>query len=119
MRIKILAVLTFIWMAGIAFSQEQAPTATDVRVFRLDYVLKELEAGKVINSRAYATLLSTDTPGFPPAANVIRAGNKVPIPTGGAAGLQYQDVGVNIDSKFLKEMPNQLVLGITAEVSSV
>jgi hypothetical protein len=110
-------------MVGIGFSQDATQGAAkpreDVKVFRLDYVLKEVEGGKVINSRSYSTLLSTDTSGFPPQANVIRAGNKVPIPTGGAAGLQYQDVGVNIDSKFLKEMENQLVLGITAEVSSV
>jgi hypothetical protein len=109
--------LVVAWMTVVGFAQEATPPREEVKVFRLDYVLKELEGGKVINSRSYSTLLSSETAS--PQANRIRAGNKVPIPTGTAVGLQYQDVGVSIDSRFLKEAQNQLALNVVAEVSSV
>ena len=118
MRSKILSltVLAFIVSASPSFAQDASQPRDEFKVFRLDYVLKELEGGKVINSRGYSTLISTEQKN-----STIRSGNKVPVPSSAGSGFpfQYVDIGVNIDSLFVKEGPTQLGLYVSAEVSSV
>jgi hypothetical protein len=96
----------------LAQSASEAP-----KYFHLDFILKELESGKVINARSYSTTVSTGVTG----ASVIRSGNKVPISTGGAGpgSLTYLDVGVNIDCRAAKEIQDQLALNVSAEISGV
>jgi hypothetical protein len=87
------------------------------KFYHLDFVVKELESGKVINARSYSMTVSTAGTG----ASIIRSGNKVPISTGGAGpgSLTYLDIGVNIDCRAAKEIQDQLALSVSAEVSGV
>lgn len=89
--------------------------AEEQKYFHLDFVVKELESGKVINARAYAMTISTgDVGGF-----MIRTGNKVPVPTGSpGSAYTYIDVGVNIDCRSAHEVQDQLAMNIGAEISS-
>jgi hypothetical protein len=83
------------------------------KYYHLDFVVKELESGKVINARAYSMTISTgDTGGFS-----IRTGNKVPVSTG-SGNSTYVEVGVNIDCRAAKEIQDQLALNVAAEISS-
>lgn len=84
------------------------------KYFHLDFVVKELESGKVVNSRAYSTTISS--PGI---QSVIRSGSKVPVETGTKSGVTYIDVGVNIDCISAKEVQNGLALNVTADVSTI
>ena len=106
--------LSTIVMAGACLAQS---TAEELKYYRLDFVVKELESGKVINARSYSTTVSTGGTG----ASVIRSGNKVPISTGGAGpgSLTYLDIGVNIDSRAAREIQEQLALNVSAEISSI
>lgn len=85
-----------------------------VKYFHLDFVVKEVEDGHVVNSRNYSTTVNTD-PGTRPS---IRAGSKVSFPTSGSA-YQNFDVGVSIDCRDVQQMGSSLSLGIIAEVTSV
>jgi hypothetical protein len=97
--------------AGTCFAQT---AAEQPKYFRLNFVVKELEGGKVVNSRAYAMTISTGEGSF-----YMRTGNKVPIPAGGPGGsFTYVDVGVNIDCGSAKEIQGQLALHVVAEISS-
>ena len=95
--------------------------AAEPKYFHLDFVVKELEAGKTINSRAYTMTVSTDG-----GRTSVRSGNKVPVPTEQRHGpgapnntqFTYVDVGTNIDCWNSKEMQGQLTLWVIAEVSS-
>jgi len=103
--------LVYMVVVGTCFAQN----AAEPRFYRLDFVLKELEGGKIINTRAYATIISTGDGTF-----TVRNGNKVPVLTGGAGNTSqytYVDVGVNIDCRAAKEIQEQLALNVTAETS--
>jgi len=104
-------------LAGHAFGQGETakPAGEEAKYFHLDFVVKELENGKVTNSRAYAMTIATDNSG-----SSIRTGNKVPIPTssGSSSTFTYIDVGVNIDCRAAKQLGDQLALNVVAEVST-
>jgi len=113
-----LAFLFAAFLAGHAFAQGETakPAAEEPKYFHLDFVVKELENGKVTNSRAYAMTMSTGDVG----GSMIRTGNKVPIPTssGSSSNFTYIDVGVNIDCRSAKQVGDQLALNVAAEVST-
>ncbi|MFB3922051.1 MAG: hypothetical protein ACE145_10030 [Terriglobia bacterium] len=83
-----------------------------VSVYRFEYVIRELEDGKQINSRHY--MLSAR--GRQLAR--LRVGSQVPAPTGQQGQIQYQGVGINIDSR-LGEEGNGFLLYTAFESSSV
>jgi hypothetical protein len=98
--------------AGICAAQSD-----NVKYFHLDFVVKELEGGKVINARHYsATTVTGDH------SCTIRSGNKVPVQTGSSGPdsgqYTYVDVGVNIDCRAAKELDGSLALNVSAEISS-
>lgn len=107
LRFMTLLVLT---AAGYA----QTPEAN--RFYKLDFVVKEVEGAKVLNSRAYSTTVSTDAKS---GGCSIRTGNRVPTPTSAdTKQFTYIDVGVNFDCNAAHEVDNELALRLTAEVSS-
>jgi|SRR5579862_8114300 len=105
-----------IWMAGACFAQnDSARAAEPSKYFRLDFVVKEVEGGKTMNARHYATTIVTGTG----EASVIRTGSKLPIAVGGQdTQITYIDVGVSIDCRWAKETGGDLALNVTAEISS-
>lgn len=114
-------------MAGSMFAQkEDAKSEQPPRYYRLDFVVKEVEDGKVINGRSYSTIMQSGER----STAQIRTGNRVPVTmTGsGPSNVQYFDVGVNIDCRpapmeradFIQlESEGRLALNISAEVSSI
>jgi len=106
---------TFITIAALCFGSlamaqtETAKTpATPDKYYRLDFTVKELEAGKVVASHSYLTSMTANR-----RAGSIRSGEKVPFGNG-----NYQDVGTNIDCMDLKEDGEHLSLRVIAEISS-
>lgn len=104
-------------LAGACFAQDAAPT----KFYKLEFVVKEVEGTRVLNSRAYSVTASTDK-GLLERCQ-IRTGSKVPLPaTGpgvGAGQFTYLDVGVNIDCSSLKETQVGVSLQVTADISSL
>jgi len=101
--------------AGICPAQtENAKSAPEQpKYFHLEFVVKDLDGGKVINARHYSTTVMTGD-----RTCTIRSGNKVPIQAGGATGITYVDVGVNIDCHSANQIEGSLALNVTAEISS-
>jgi hypothetical protein len=92
------------------------PTASLNQHYRLDFIVKEVDAGKVINSRSYSMIIATDEHA------AIRTGTQVPFNVSTSPNTsQYTEVnvGVNIDCKSGKELNNQLTLQVKAEISSL
>lgn len=90
--------------------------APEPRYFHLDFVVKELDGGKTINSRAYAMTVSTDIE-----RTAVRSGNRVPVPSGartpGNTQFNFVDVGTNIDCWKVKEAGDRLTLMVTATMT--
>ena len=121
-RIRLAAAAgALLWTAGTCLAQGDAakPPTEAPKFFHLDFVVKELDAGKVINARHYSSITAAGDTGF--CSCTMRSGNKVPVTTEGAAGapvLTYIDVGVNIDCRAVKEIEGSLALNLTAEISN-
>jgi hypothetical protein len=97
-------------VAGTCFAQNEPPP----KFYKLDFVVKEVEGAKVINSRAYSMTASTSTKNT---RSSIRTGSKVPLQQG--ASMTFLDVGVNIDCFTLKEEQNEITLNVSADISSI
>ena len=101
-------------LAGICFAQS---ASEQEKYYHLDFVVKELDGGKVVNARHYLTSMMTGAKAG--GGCNIRTGSKVPVPvSGGGSQFTYIDVGVNIDCSAAQETDGNLALGVVAEVSS-
>ena len=114
---KLIPLMLAVCLALPALAQDPAKTVSPTdppKFYKLDFVVREVEDGKVISTKSYSTSIVSDdrTRGAS-----IRTGNRVPFNTG--AGYQYADIGVNIDCQQARELGPQLVLTIIAEISSV
>lgn len=109
--------LAILMTAGCFAQTEPAkPQPPEKKYFHLDVVVKELEGGKVINSRAYAMTVATDE------RTSVRTGGRIPITRRTSANTienTFQDIGTNIDCLNVREIQNQLVLVVMAEVTTI
>jgi hypothetical protein len=105
----LLALLTL----GVCSAQAQdAPKKEpEAKYFHLNFVLKELDEGKVVNSRAYSTVISTNARA---GGCNVRSGDKVRRPQNSEI-----DVGVSFDCGPFEEVGNSLVIRLTAELSTL
>jgi hypothetical protein len=116
------AFLTFVSAAGTCFSQADKNSGSDeARYYRLDFVVREVEAGKVINTRSFSMTISTEK-NAPP--SLTRSNGKVPVPTNPPSTnppvqtqFTYVDVGVNIDCHAAREISDRLALNVAADIN--
>ena len=109
-------------LAAPSFPQSPNAPAPAVQVrqeepakfFRLDFILKELEGGKVINSRSYSTSASTRASD---GGCSIRSGDKVGR-SDGSGKISYIDIGVSIDCNNLRLVDNQLAIHLSVDISN-
>jgi len=105
--------------SAIAQQNEPAPSATEtakriptMRYYRLDFVVRESDQGKVLSQRSYS--LGVAAAGVTEGRDwwSLRAGTKVP------AGSNYVDVGFNIDVRP-EDAGGALQLRLKADLSSL
>ena len=91
----------------------------DIRFYRIDFVVKELEEAKVLSARTHQAQITSEA-GTSPV--IIRSGGRVPYVTStgpNASTTNYVDVGTNIDCRPVNDSNNQITMTISAEVTSV
>lgn len=106
--------LPFLMAATALLAQDAAKPVKELRFYRVDFVLKELEEGKILSLRTHHSQLAVES-GTGPVT--IRSGSRIPYASG--QNVQYADVGTNIDCRPLNDGNNQFTMNISAEVSSV
>ena len=95
------------------------PQPVPKHYYKLNFVLRETDEGKVLNQRTFTLNISTEPPhvgGVPPEWWNVRSGTRVPI--SGSKDVNYLDVGVNLDVRA-EEAPEGLQMQITSEISSL
>ena len=107
--------------AATAHAQSPSPAPIPLKHYKVDFVVKEADAsGHVTNTRSYSTVLATTNQNDP---NQIRSGDRVPIRVGlndkGDNNLQYVDIGVSFDCRYVQEIDQKLAMKIKAEISSI
>jgi len=80
--------------------------------YKLLFVLRETDEGKVLNQRTFNLDVSSD----PREWWHLRSGTRVPF--SGSKDVTYIDVGVNLDVRA-EEGPEALQMQVTSEISSV
>jgi len=96
-------------MASYGQAQSEQP-----KHYHLDFAVKELDGGKVTNTRHYFATAAT---GEGHKCN-LRNGSKLPLIINDKGEVTYLDVGVNIDCNNVFEKDGDLVLDLEAEISS-
>ena len=123
---KFFAIAVMLLLAASLMAQEKEKQADKHDVFsflssgyRLDFALKELDAGKVINTREYTMMMMASNQRGGQGFNYgeVKAGNRVPIMV--EKGPQYIDVGINISANLYQLDSGALMLTSTTEVSSL
>src|SRR5689334_791703 len=103
--------LAALFISTTCLAQNTPPDQS--KFYRLEFTVKELNAGKVTNSRSYMTIGHSSQH----ASQSIRTGDKFPVAQG-AGGFSYIDVGVNIDVTDLMQTAGDLNLHVTADITS-
>ncbi len=81
-----------------------ATTRTTEDVYRVDYTIREMEGSKVLNSRKYMLMVQDQQ------WSRTRVGNRVPYRVGPGEGqVQYQNLGINIDSRVRESNDRRLL----------
>lgn len=94
--------ILFLFAAALGFAQ-------DGMLYRVDFAIRDSSEPAAKAVRRYSMLLENGR------KSVIRTGQRVPIPA--PQGVQYVDVGVNIDAS-LRDRENKLYLTADVELSS-
>jgi hypothetical protein len=110
------------WSQNNGNTQEKSPASVNAaekgskNFYQLNFVLRELENERLINTRAYSIIMSNHKD-----RGAIRSGEKVPFSSTSGAKTEWQqiDVGVNIDCADLEELGDRIAIYILAEISSV
>jgi hypothetical protein len=87
--------------------------------YKLSFVLRETDDGKVLNQRTFTMNIGAEPPhvgGVPPEWWNVRSGTRVPV--SGSKDVNYIDVGVNLDVRA-EEVAEGLQMQVTSEISSV
>ncbi|HVP53433.1 MAG TPA: hypothetical protein VMU45_00430 [Candidatus Eisenbacteria bacterium] len=116
---KLLCLAALLTIGAAAVAQESAPRPAKPprHFYKLTYVLKESDEGKVVNQRTFVVTGSTgDVNMIERYASRLRAGSRYPVRDEGKTN--YIDVGVNLDTR-LEEVAEGLAMDTTAEISSV
>jgi hypothetical protein len=103
-------ILAALCLAALAIAQTEPAKPAPVepgKYYRLDFTVKEFEAGKVVNSHEYSISITESG-----RSTAIRSGERVP------AGSEYLNVGTNIDCADLKPQGDRVSLRISADVTS-
>lgn len=80
--------------------------------YKMDFVVKEVEGSRVLNSRTFSTVMG-------PNGCSVRSGSKYPVHQPGTAGVNYLDIGVNIDCGDVHEIAGELAMMVTADLTTV
>jgi hypothetical protein len=94
--------------AGAAGVQEEGKEGW--KFFKLDFVVREMEAGKTVNTRNYTMMTKTGD------LQQLRVGTRVPIAPE-ENKVQYMDVGLSVDCRIM-EGPASKALVAMAEITS-
>lgn len=86
--------------------------------YKLEFVLKQLDHGKVQSTHNFVMSAEADCGGAC-GSSQIRTGNRIPVDIGGDKGLQYMDVGFNCDARVGKATANNVGLEIGWELSTM
>ena len=105
-------------------ASSEAPVPAPL-VYRVEYIVREIEKGKPVNTRSYVMMARASHGKVHEDRASFRVGSRVPIlmgntpkPEGASTQVQYEDVGMNIDS-WVTEVDQGLSVRTNLQMQSV
>ena len=101
-------------------AKESESLAKSSDSYRVEFTIDEQDNGKKINSRSYSLLVRSETSGKWTDMKRLRVGSNVPVAVGANStnGLQYMDIGMNIDCRLLPLGNGKVAIDTNWEYSS-
>jgi hypothetical protein len=113
--LKKIALIAILPLALLAQEAPKPAPPKPTHVYKLNYVLTELDGGKKTDSKDYTVLLDGDR-----RTGRLRVGTRIPVATGaGEAKWQYMDLGVVIEATTQSATDTNLGLRTRVEASSI
>src|SRR6266545_3959049 len=105
-------VLTVLCSAAVAQdkSENKVKTQDEANFYKLDFVVRELEDGKTVNTRNYTMMARSGE------WQQLRVGTRVPV-TMQEKKLDYMDVGLSVDCRIVGQEDNAALM-TKAEITS-
>ena len=113
-RMWSVGLLTIALLAGTCFAADAVPP----KFYKLDFVVKEVDGGKVLNARTYSAVVATEVTSTEQHPCSIRTESRVPYSTG-MNSYTSADVGVNIDCQHVTDVAGELTLRVDADIKSM
>ena len=111
-QVVLIAIAAAICVSAQDKPAEKPQAERPLSYYKLEFVLKELQDGKTINTRNYMMTVEDHDRG------TLKTGARVPVNNvAPATGFQYLDIGVNIDCRVVGH-DDFASLNTTVEVSS-
>jgi len=115
------AIVVTILLAFPLLAQDKSSTAakTPPATLKLQVTIVEREGDKKVANLPYTFFVMADNPGPGSPWSKLRTGSRVPVYVGKDAGMQYIDVGTNIDARGLSAEDGRYDISMNLERSWV
>lgn len=90
----------------------------EVKYFRLDFIMKELDGSNVVNSRAYSISIAADPNGDPNFTRSIQTGISLPVQPN-VGQMSYVNIGTNIGCRHVHMAGSELAMIVAADTTSL
>jgi len=103
-RLIVLMVISLVLASSHVVAQDKPSEMKNATsVLKVQVVITETEREKKLTNLPYVFFLRPDYPGPASPYTKIRIGSRIPVYTGKDGGMQYIDVGTNIDGRAKQE----------------
>jgi hypothetical protein len=100
-------------LASMAYAQSDA-AKKEVTLYKVEFSVMEVQNGQKSNVRNYSMFIASDG-----RMQSTRVGNRVPVPAGKDGGIQYMDVGLNLNCRVAAEKENAVVIDFNFDLGSL
>jgi hypothetical protein len=111
MKKLLIAILVF---TSFGFAQSSDDAKKDPAIYKINFTVMEVQNGQRSNVRNYAMFLPANG-----RTHSTRVGNRVPVPVGKDSGIQYMDVGLNMNCSITAEKAEGVVLEFNFDLGSL
>src|SRR4051812_34764551 len=106
-------IVVMLLLSSFACAQSDA-AKKEVTLYKVEFTVMEVQNGQKSNVRNYSMFIAADG-----RMQTTRVGNRVPVPAGKDGGVQYMDVGLNINCRVAAEKENAVVVDFNFDLGSL
>ena len=99
---------------SFGFAQGDDASKKEPTLYKIDFSVMEVQGHERSNIRNYSMYISANN-----RSHSTRVGNRVPVPAGKEGGIQYMDVGLNLNCQVTSERDNAVIIEFNFDLGSL